>query len=47
MIGRPLEADEAEQAALQIIKEVTSSSELHKQAQPAEVEVIFKGFQII
>ncbi|CAG9540331.1 unnamed protein product [Cercopithifilaria johnstoni] len=40
VIGRPLEADETEQAALQIAKEVTSSNELHKQGQPSEVELM-------
>ncbi|VDK70350.1 unnamed protein product [Litomosoides sigmodontis] len=40
VIGRPLEADEAEQAALQMIKEATSSNELHKQTQPTEVEML-------
>ncbi|KAL3997910.1 PDZ domain (Also known as DHR or GLGF) family protein [Acanthocheilonema viteae] len=40
VIGRPLEADEAEQTALQIIKEVTSNSELHAREQPSEVELM-------
>uniref|UniRef100_A0A0R3RQK1 PDZ domain-containing protein n=1 Tax=Elaeophora elaphi TaxID=1147741 RepID=A0A0R3RQK1_9BILA len=40
VIGRPLEADEAEQAALQAIKEVKSTNELHKRGQPSEVELM-------
>lgn len=47
VIGRPLEADEAEQTAHQTVKEVTSSSELHKQGQPSEAEVIFEEFELL
>ncbi|VDP11465.1 unnamed protein product [Onchocerca flexuosa] len=40
MIEKSLEANETEQTAPQIIKAVTSNTELHKQEQPSEVELI-------
>ncbi|VDN01474.1 unnamed protein product [Thelazia callipaeda] len=39
VIGRPLEADEAEHVALQTFREVTSGDELHSRCQPSESEV--------
>uniref|UniRef100_A0A1I7VGX0 PDZ domain-containing protein n=1 Tax=Loa loa TaxID=7209 RepID=A0A1I7VGX0_LOALO len=40
VIGRPLGADGAEEATLQIISEITPSNELHKQGQTSEVELM-------
>uniref|UniRef100_A0A915PSX1 PDZ domain-containing protein n=1 Tax=Setaria digitata TaxID=48799 RepID=A0A915PSX1_9BILA len=40
VIGRPLEAEEAEQMALQTGKEVKSNNELRKQRQPSETELL-------
>ncbi|VDK67095.1 unnamed protein product [Onchocerca ochengi] len=38
VVGKSLEANESEQTASQIVKTVTSNTELHKQGQPSEVE---------
>ncbi|KAM3721313.1 Pro-interleukin-16 [Dirofilaria immitis] len=40
VIEKSLEVDEVEQTSLQMIKEVTSNIELHKQGQPSELELI-------
>lgn len=39
VIGRPLEADEAEQIAIQTVKEAVSANELHQRSEPSDSEV--------